>query len=79
MWGLRVARLPGAWWTLLPFSVLFLLPEWLVAPRYYLIPLTLFMVARDDAPAPAEYAMAAVFAVASAVIVMVMERGSGWV
>ena len=77
--ALRAMPLRGAWWTLLPFSVLFLLPEWLVAPRYYLIPLALYTVAREEAPLPAEYATTVLLAVLSATVVVVMERGIGWV
>jgi len=67
------------WWLLYPFTVLYLAPEWLVVPRYYLIPLTLFLLAREDAPASSERVQTGVFALASAVLFVVVERGFGWV
>jgi alpha-1,2-glucosyltransferase len=67
------------WPLLLLFSVLFLLPEWLVTPRYYLIPLALFLAAREPASPAAERVQTACWAVASAALLVVMDRGLGWV
>lgn len=38
-----------------PFSILFLLPHWLVDPRYHLIPLVLFLLFKRDDPSPINY------------------------
>jgi alpha-1,2-glucosyltransferase len=66
------------WWLLLPFSLLFLLPEWLVVPRYWLIPLVLFLLAREPASAAAERLQTALFAGISLVLFVIVERGWGW-
>ena len=41
---------------LYPFTVLFLVPSWLVEQRYTLIPFTLFLLMRRPASAPVELA-----------------------
>lgn len=43
-----VVPLRKNWWLLYPATVFFLVPSWLVEQRYYLIPLTLFLLARRD-------------------------------
>jgi alpha-1,2-glucosyltransferase len=46
----------GYW--ILPFTILFLLPSWLVEQRYYFIPLMLFILLRKDEPEDKEFLFA---------------------
>ena len=64
---------------LFPFTIVFLLPEWLVVPRYYLIPMTLFLLAREQASPWGERLQTAIFAAGSLLLFLVVERGWGWV
>ncbi len=80
--GVSAVPMKTPWWLLLPFSVLFLVPEWLVVPRYYLIPLTFFLVAREPAAPPSAWSerfQTVWFAAASLALFAVVERGWGWV
>jgi hypothetical protein len=67
------------WWLLLPFTIVFLLPEWLVVPRYYLIPMSLLLLARERTSPWSERLQTAWFALASVSIFVVVERTWGWV
>src|SRR5262249_37910206 len=49
---LWVIPLRRHWWLLYPFTVLYLLPSWLVEPRYYLVSLSLFLLVREHATQP---------------------------
>ena len=77
--GFAVAPMQRGWRLLLPFSVLFLVPEWLIAPRYYLIPWSLFIVARDLASPPSERLQTLVFAVLSACAFVFVNGQWGWI
>ena len=77
--GFAVAPMQRGWRLLLPFSVLFLLPEWLIAPRYYLIPWSLFIVARDVASPPGERVQTLVFAALSACAFVFVNGQWGWI
>ena len=66
------------WWLLFPFTVIFLLPEWLVEQRYYLIPLSLFILARPTTPLANERAQTLLFLAASVALFVVVERALAW-
>ncbi len=67
------------WWLLYPFAVLFLLPEWLIAPRYCIIPVALFLAAREPTHPWSERTQTVVCAALSLVSYLVIERGWGWI
>ncbi|MEQ1757241.1 MAG: hypothetical protein ABL986_02910 [Vicinamibacterales bacterium] len=77
--GVMVAPLRGPWWLLCPFTMLFLLPEWLVVPRYYLVPWSLWLVAREPAAAWSERLQVLWFVVASVGAFLIVERAWGWI
>jgi alpha-1,2-glucosyltransferase len=77
--GFAIAPMKRGWWVLLPFSALFLLPEWLIVPRYYLIPWSLFLVAREAAPPRDERRQTLVFAALSACAFVFVNGGYGWI
>jgi alpha-1,2-glucosyltransferase len=66
------------WWILYPFTILFLLPEWLVEQRYYLIPLSVFMLARDQTSPRSERLQTVLFFIGSTGLFLMVERGWGW-
>jgi alpha-1,2-glucosyltransferase len=66
------------WWLLYLFTILFLLPEWLVEQRYYLIPLSLFLLARDQTSPPSERLQTTLFFVGSVGLFLMVERKWGW-
>ena len=72
---LRTVRLRGHWWLLYPFTILFLLPAWLIEQRYYLIPLSLFLLAREPISRSVEGVQVGWFFVMSIVLFVVVERG----
>jgi alpha-1,2-glucosyltransferase len=78
--GLCLAAVPmkRPWWLLYPFTVLFLLPEWLVEQRYYLIPLSLFALARDETSPWSERLQTILFFIGSAALFLMVERTGGW-
>ena len=53
---------------LYPFTVIFLSLSWLIEPRYYLIPFTLFLLFKKQKSPLVEYATIAVYAVLTAVV-----------
>jgi alpha-1,2-glucosyltransferase len=67
-----------AWRLLYPFTVVFLLPEWLVEQRYYLIPLSLWLLAREQTPPWTERLQTALFFVMSVGLFVIIERKWGW-
>ncbi len=71
---LWVVPLRRNWWLLYPFTVLALLPAWLVEQRYYLISLTLFLLAREPESRAVEYLQLALFAALALPIFIVIER-----
>jgi alpha-1,2-glucosyltransferase len=75
MLSLRVVRLRSHWWLLYPFTILFLLPAWLIEQRYYLIPLSLFLLAREPLGDFVERLQVGWFFVMSIVLFVVVERG----
>ncbi len=66
------------WWLLYGFTVLVLLPEWLVEQRYYLIPLALFLIAREPVGRWAERTQTLVFVLGSAALFVIVERSWMW-
>jgi len=66
------------WRLLYPFTILFLLPEWLVEQRYYLIPLSVFMLARDQTSPQSERLQTILFFIGSAGLFLMVERGWAW-
>jgi alpha-1,2-glucosyltransferase len=66
------------WWLLYVFTILFLLPEWLVEQRYYLIPLSLFLLARDQTSPWSERLQTTLFFVGSVGLFLMVERKWGW-
>jgi len=66
------------WRLLYMFTILFLLPEWLVEQRYYLIPLSLFVLARDQTSPWSERLQTTLFFVGSAGLFLMVERKWGW-
>lgn len=76
--ALAATPLQRAWWLLYPFTVLILLPEWLVEQRYYLIPLALFLAAREPASRWSERVQTALFVAGSAALFVVLERNWFW-
>jgi hypothetical protein len=60
------------------FTILFLLPEWLVEQRYYLIPLSLFVLARDQTSPWSERLQTTLLFVGSAGLFLMVERKWGW-
>jgi alpha-1,2-glucosyltransferase len=72
---LRTVRLRGHWWLLYPFTILFLLPAWLIEQRYYLIPLSLFLLAREPSSRSIERVQVGWFFVMSIALFVVVERG----
>lgn len=77
--GFAIAPMKRGWWLLLPFSMLFLLPEWLIVPRYYLIPWALFSIAREAVPPASERLQTLVFGALSACAFVVVNGGWGWI
>ena len=75
--SLRTVRLRRHWWLLYPFTILFLLPAWLIEQRYYLIPLSLFLLAREPISDLVERIQLGWFFVMSIALFVVVERG--WV
>lgn len=71
---LWVAPLRRNWWLLYPFTVLVLLPAWLIEQRYYLIPLSFFLLAREPESAAVEYVQLGLFVIMTALIFFVIER-----
>lgn len=51
---------------LIPFTLLFLVPSWLIEPRYYIIPIVFYQLMRKQGPLSCEIAQAVLFAAASA-------------
>jgi len=72
---LRTVGLREHWWLLYPFTVLFLLPAWLIEQRYYLIPLALFLLARKPVSIHVERVQVGLFMVMSIALFVVIERG----
>ena len=70
--------MPKPWRLLFPFTMLFLLPEWLVVPRYYLIPLSLFLLAREPVTMWSERMQTTLFLTGSTGLFLIMEWGWGW-
>lgn len=68
-------RLRPNWWLLYPATVLFLLPSWLVEHRYYLIPLTLFLLVRASEDEVVERAQLAWFVTGSVLAFLVIDSG----
>jgi alpha-1,2-glucosyltransferase len=75
--SLRTVRLRRHWWLLYPFTILFLLPAWLIEQRYYLIPLSLLLLAREPISDLVERVQVGWFFVMSIALFVVVERG--WV
>jgi alpha-1,2-glucosyltransferase len=73
--SLRVVRLRSHWWLLYPFAILFLLPAWLIEQRYYLIPLSLFLLAREPLTDLVERIQIGWFFMISIAVFAVVERG----
>ncbi len=65
-------------WLLYGFTILALIPEWLVEQRYYLIPLALFLLAREPAGRWGERVQTAVFVLGSAALFLIVERSWMW-
>jgi alpha-1,2-glucosyltransferase len=76
--GFAAVPMKRAWWLIYPFTILFLLPEWLVEQRYYLIPLTLFMLGRESSSPRSERLQTMLFFAGSAGLFMMVERSWGW-
>jgi len=72
--GLRTVELRPAWWLIYPFTVLFLLPSWLIEQRYYLIPLSLLLLAREPISPRVERLQVAWFAAMSGALFLAIER-----
>ena len=66
------------WWLLYPFTILFLLPKWLVEQRYYLIPLSLFLLAREPTAMWSERFQTALFLIGSAALFLMVTRMGMW-
>ena len=66
------------WRLLFPFTTIFLLPEWLVVPRYYLIPLSLFLLARTPVTIWSERAQTILFLAGSTGVFLMIEWKWGW-
>ena len=64
---------------MLPFTVLFLLPEWLVVPRYYIIPCALFLVAREPASSAGERLQTILSLALAGGAFVIMERAFAWI
>lgn len=75
---LPAVPLKKAWWLLYPFTVLFLAPEWLVEQRYYLVPLSLFLAAREPAGPWSERLQTAMFAAGATWLFVGMDRLWWW-
>lgn len=75
LWATPLRR-PG--WLLYATTALSLVPLWLVEQRYYLIPLTLFLLMRQPAPAAVESTELGLFAMMAIVFYVVIERGWGF-
>jgi alpha-1,2-glucosyltransferase len=73
--SLMVAPLRQHGWLLYPFTILFLLPSWLIEQRYYLIPLSLFLLVREPVEDLVERLQLGLFFLMSAALFMVVERG----
>mgnify|MGYP001815761553 CR=1 FL=1 len=73
--SLGVVRLRSHWWLVYPFTVVFLVPAWLIEQRYYLIPLTLFLLARMPLDDFVERTQVAWFFALSLAVFIVVERG----
>lgn len=67
-----------SWLMLYPFTVLALLPEWLVEQRYYLIPLALFVLVRKPVDTKTERVQTALSIVAATMLFVMMERSWRW-
>jgi alpha-1,2-glucosyltransferase len=76
--GLAAIPVKKPWWLLYPFAIAFLLPEWLVEQRYYLIPLSLFLIAREQMSPWSERLQTMWFFVGSAGLFLMIERSWGW-
>ena len=70
--------IPKPWRLLFPFTMIFLLPEWLVVPRYYLIPLSLFLLARTPVTIWSERAQTTLFLAGSTGVFLMIEWKWGW-
>lgn len=46
--SLIVTPLRKHWWLLYPFTIIYLLPSWLIEQRYYIIPFALFLLVRKE-------------------------------
>jgi alpha-1,2-glucosyltransferase len=77
--GMTSAPMKTPWWLVLPFSVLFLLPEWLVVPRYYIIPIAVFLVVREHASPASERLQTLLCLAMGGAAFVIMERALGWI
>ena len=64
------------WWLLYPATVVFLAPSWLVEQRYYIVPLTLFLLARKDEDQTIERVQLVWFVIGAIAAFMVINSGT---
>jgi len=53
---------------LYPFTILFLMPSWMVSTRYHMIPLILFLLFRKESSKSVEYSTIALYMISAAVL-----------
>lgn len=64
------------WWLLYPVTIAFLAPSWLVEQRYYIVPLTLFLLVRRDEEESVERIQLVWFIVGAIAAFMVINSGT---
>jgi len=64
-----------SFYLLYPFTILFLLPSWLIEQRYYIIPFVLFILFRKKQSKIVEYSTIALFVVSSAILFYGITKG----
>lgn len=67
--------LKSTFFLLYPFTILFLLPSWLIEPRYYLIPFVLFLLCRKSTSKLVDYSTIVYFIVWTAIIFRLVRNG----
>lgn len=72
--GFSVTPLAAHWWLIYPSSVVFLAPSWLVEERYYIIPMSLFLLARKPVPIVAERVQAFIYVACSSSLLWLIHR-----
>jgi alpha-1,2-glucosyltransferase len=64
-----------SYYLLYPFTVLFLVPSWLIEQRYYIVPFSLFILFKNEKSRLVEYSTIAMYIVTSALLFYGIQKG----